>query len=204
MGWLIALAVLVLLGCLPVGISAIYDVSGPLVRLIAGPIRITLFPTKKKDEPKKAKKAKEEKSAVKKQTTAKQPKEEKGGSLTDFLPLLKLATDFLGDFRRKLRVNKLELKLNMAGDDPCDLAVNYGKAWATVGNIMPLLERAFVIKKRDVQVNCDFAGDRTSVYLWLDITITLGRILGLGIRYGFRTLKEFLKIINKRKGGAEK
>ena len=56
MGWLIALAVLVLLGCLPVGISAIYDVSGPLVRLIAGPIRITLFPTKKKDKPKKAKK----------------------------------------------------------------------------------------------------------------------------------------------------
>ena len=64
MCWLIALTVLVLLGCLPVGISAIYDVSGPLVRLIAGPIRITLFPTKKKDKPKKAKKIKKEKPAV--------------------------------------------------------------------------------------------------------------------------------------------
>ena len=204
MGWLIALAILVLLGCLPVGISAIYNVSGPLVRLIAGPIRITLFPTKKKDKPKKTSKPKKVKPAAKKSVNPKQPKEKEGGSLTDFLPLLKLAMDFLGDFRRKLRVNKLELKLCMAGDDPCDLAVNYGKAWAAVGNIIPQLERAFVIKKRDVQVNCDFAGNRTTVYLWLDITITLGRVLCLGIRYGFRALKELLKIINKRKGGAVK
>lgn len=204
MGWLIALAVLVLLGCLPVGVSAIYDAPGPLVRLIAGPIRITLFPAKKKDKPKKEKKTKEKKSVAIKSDAPQQPQEKKGGSLTDFLPLVKVATDFLGDFRRKLRVNMLELKLNMAGGDPCDLAINYGRAWAAVGNIVPQLERLFVIKKRDVQVDCDFVGDRTTIYLRLDITITLGRILSLGIRYGFRALKEFIKIINKRKGGAVK
>ena len=35
MGWLIALGVLVLLALLPLGISARYDASGALVRLIA-------------------------------------------------------------------------------------------------------------------------------------------------------------------------
>ena len=76
----------------------------------------------------------------------------KGGKVTDFLPLVKVALDFLGDFRRKLRIKHLELQLCMAGDDPCDLALNYGKAWAAVGNLIPQLERFFVIKKRDFSV----------------------------------------------------
>ena len=127
---------------------------------------------------------------------------EKGGSLLDFLPLVKVALNFLGDFRRRLRVNRLELKLILAGGDPCDLAVNYGRAWAAVGNLMPQLERLFVIKKRDVEVECDFTASETLVIARLDLTITLGRLLGLAIVYGIRALREFLKLQKKRKGGA--
>ena len=76
----------------------------------------------------------------------KKPKAEKGGSLLDFLPLVKIALDFLGDFRRKLRLDNLYLRLILAGSDPCDLAVNYGRAWAALGNLMPQLEKWFVIK----------------------------------------------------------
>ena len=128
----------------------------------------------------------------------------KGGSILDFLPLVQVALDFLGEFRRKLRVNRLELKLILAADDPCDLAVNYGRAWAAVGNLFPLLERAFVIKKRDVEVECDFTSEETLVIARLDLTITLGRLLSLAVRYGIRALREFLKIKNIRKGGALK
>jgi hypothetical protein len=94
------------------------------------------------------------------------------------------------------------MKLIMAGGDPCDLAINYGKAWAAVGNLMPHLENLFVIKKRDVEVECDFAASDTLIFVHLDITITLGRLLALAVVYGIRALKEFLNIINKRKGGA--
>lgn len=203
MGWWIALAVLLLLGCLPLGISAIYKADGPSVKLLLGPIHYPVFPGKPKEEkPKKEKPKKKEKPAVQKET----PKEEekKGGSFLDFLPLLQIAVDFLGDFRRKLRVKQLELYLCMAGDDPCDLAINYGKAWASVGNIMPILERLFVIKKRDVQVSCDFTATETTLYLRADVTITLGRLLGLLVRYGWRAGKKLLTIMNQRKGGAVK
>lgn len=203
MGWLIALAVILLLGCLPLGASVRYDADGPLVRLIAGPIRIQLFPAKKKAE--KVKKAKEKPEKAKKtENTPTKPKEKKGGKLTDFLPLLQVAVDFLGEFRRKLRVNALKMKLTLAGGDPCDLAVNYGKAWAILGNLIPMLERWFVIKKRDLQVQCDFEGDETRITARLDLTITLGRLLGLAVKYGFRGMREYLKISNKRKGGAVK
>jgi hypothetical protein len=98
----------------------------------------------------------------------------------------------------------LELKLIMAADDPCDLAVNYGRAWAAVGNLLPQLERIFVIKKRDIEVECDFTASQTLVIARLDISITLGRLLSAVVVFAVRALIEFLKIKKKRKGGAEK
>ena len=133
-----------------------------------------------------------------------QEKKEQGGSLLDFLPLVQTVFDFLGDFRRKLRLNHLELKLIMAADDPCDLAVNYGRAWAALGNLLPKLEQWFVIKKRDLEVECDFTASETLIIARLDITITLGRLIGLIVVYAVKAIKEFLSIQKKRKGGAEK
>ena len=205
MGWLIALGILVLLAMTPVGVLAAYNSEGILLRVIAGPVKITILPAKPKEKkPKESasktakKTAKPTKSAAKTEKT-----QEKGGSVTDFLPLLQIVFDFLGEFRRKLRVNCLELKLIMAGGDPCNLAVNYGKAWAAVGNLMTQLERFFVIKKRDVQVECDFTGSQTLIIARLAITITIGRIISMAVRYGIRALRAYLKIVNKRKGGNE-
>ena len=217
MGWLIALGIIVLLAILPLGVSAKYNADGALVKVIAGPIRITLFPRPKKNKAEKTNKEKKEpnQNKPKQEPAQKEPpkaqhavgkpeqaQKEKGGSITDFLPLVKVVLDFLGDFGRKLRVNRLELKLILAGDDPCDLAVNYGRAWAAVGNLMPRLERVFVIKKRDIEVECDFTESKTKVIARLDLTITLGRLLAAVFVFAFRALVEFLKIKNKRKGGA--
>ena len=131
-------------------------------------------------------------------------KPEAGGSWTDFLSLVPVVLDFLGDFVRKLRVNRLELKLVLAGDDPCDLAVNYGRAWTALGNLLPRLERFLVIQKRDLEVECDFTASETTVIAGLDLTITLGRILACVCKFAFHALVEYLKIMKKRKGGAVK
>lgn len=210
MGWLITLGILTLLAVLPLGVSLKYDSDGAAVRLILGPVQITLIPAKDKKKKDKPKKEKKKKTAEKKSDLPEKPqippKEEpgkKGGSWTDFLPLVKTALNFLGDFRRKLRVNRLELKLILAGDDPCDLGLNYGRAWAAVGNLMPQLEKIFVIQKRDVEVACDFTATQTLVIARLDLTITLGRLLAAAVRFAVRALIQFIQIKNKRKGGAK-
>ena len=200
MGWVITLGVLVLLGCLPLGISGIYESSGPVANWLIGPIKIALYPGKNKEKTKSKQKSEE----LSEEQSSATRSEKKGGSFTDFLPLVRIATDFLGDLRRKLRVKQLEMHLCMAGEDPCELGINYGRAWAAVGNLMPQLERFLVIKKRDVQVSCDFTQPKTTIYFRADITITLGRLLGLLLRYGWRACKEYLKIKDKRKGGALK
>ena len=216
MGWLITLGILILLGILPLGVSAIFDEDGPRVRIVAGPLKIQVFPfPQKKKKPAKEKKpessedtsSKQKKQPPKTKANApsnqtKKEKKKSGGPITDFLPLVGVVLKFLDGFRRKLRVNVLELKLIMAADDPCDLAVNYGRAWAAVGNLMPRLERVFVIQKRNIDVECDFTADKTRVLARLDLTITLGRMLGLVFALIGRAGVELIKIVLKRKGGA--
>ena len=200
MGWLIALAVITLLAVLPLGISAQYDADGVQLWVIAGPVRLRLIPGKKKT--KDTEKPKEEAKKKKAEMPAAEKTEKKGGSVTDFIPLVRVVFDFLADFRRKLRVNILELKIVLAGGDPCDLAVNYGKACAAVAALDPQLERFFVIKKKDVRVQCDFEEEKTLIVARLDLTITLGWLIIQLIRHGSRALKELLKIMKLRKGGA--
>ena len=248
MGWWIALAILVGLAILPLGVGVKYNADGVYLAVIAGPIRLKILPARKKDkkpkkekEPKWAKKADpvpvtevpkpesqpapapkpaapaepprqtpqekypnlEKKPAVhKKLPTHISDPEEKGGSWKEFLSLIPVVLDSLRDFRRKLRVNRLEMKLILAADDPCDLAINYGKAWAALGNLWPMLERVFVIQKRDVEVECDFTASKTLVTARMDLTITLGRMLAAVCKFALRALKEYLNIMKKRKGGA--
>ena len=215
MGWLITLGIVLLLAVLPIGVRLRYNSEGIVLKILAGPVKITLLPrTTKKKKEKKKKETKAAKDPAEenlpkppqppKQPKEKKPKAEKGGSLLDFLPLVKTALDFLGDFRRKLRLDNLYLRLILAGDDPCDLAVNYGRAWAAVGNLLPQLEKWFVIKKRDIEVECDFETSQTLVIAHLDLTITLGRLLAAVVRFAVRALIEYLKFRKKRKGGAVK
>lgn len=197
MGWLIAGLILLGLAWLPLGVRCRYDTDGFGAWLLIGPMRFRLYPrrerTKKQEE-----KPKENKISAPKKS-GKATKQKQGGSLKDFLPLLQLAKKFLSDLRRKLRVSRLEMKLIMAGDDPCDLAVNYGRAWAAVGSILPQLERLFVIKKRKIDVDCDFLGEETTIFLWMDMTLTVFRILTLAVPYGVRALREYLKYNDKKK-----
>lgn len=199
------LAVIVLLAILPIGIGARYNDQGATVWACIGPLRIGVYPSKKKPKEKKQKQKKQQKQSKPSPKSAKKdkPKEKSGGSLRDFIPLVEIALDFISEFfTRKLRVKRLELKVTMAGDDPCDLAVNYGRAWAALGNLWPRLEELLIIKKRDVQLQCDFTSSETKIYTCVELTITLGRLVSLAVRYGWKALREYLKIRNLRKGGA--
>lgn len=210
MGWLIALAVFLLIALLPIGAMIRYDSRGFLVRIIAGHFRFTVYPMKKrKKKPEKKPKPAEELPKEQNEETppqtqsSRQPDvETKGGSIRDFLPLLRVVLNLMNQFRKKMRIDYLQLKLILAGEDPCDLAVNYGRAWAAMGNILPMLERLFTIKKRDCEVECDFTAGETLVIARMDVTLRVWQMVSLGAVYGFRLIKELLIFKKKRKGGA--
>lgn len=193
MWWLILAAIITGLLLLPVGIQATYDSEGAAAWLKIGPVPLQLYP----HPPKKSIKGKgaattgfEKKKSVR-----------SGGKATDFFPLAEDLLALLSDLRKNLRVTLLRLKLTLAGGDPCDLALNYAKAWAAVGNLMPRLEQFLRIRKRDVDVQCDFVAEETLVVAECRITITIGRLLAVLISRGFPLFKKIITIQNQRKGG---
>ena len=221
MGWWIFWGILALILLLPIGASIFYDAAGVRVLVITGPIRFTVFPVKKKDKQQEPEKkaeqpkkeappkpqeqpAKETKPALPEAPKPPQAPEEKGGSLTDFLPLVELALKFVGEFFHKtLHIDVLYVKLTMAGDDPADLAISYGRTWEALGNLWPYVDRMFTIRKRDIRVQCDFEATQTLVNARVDITLTLARLLGLVFGYGFRIGVKFLQILFSQKKAAE-
>ena len=195
---LVIFAVLVLIGCIPVGVDARYNAEGVFLAAKIGPFRLQLLPQKPKKKPKKRKQQKKqpEKAPAKAGTQEKKPNPLLSGGVDGLMQLLDLAFDTLGDLRRKLRVNELTLRVLIGGaDDPAKAAMGYGRAWAAIGVITPALERLFVIKKRDIRPALDYTISNTQVDAHLVTTITIGRSLALALRAGIR----FLKILNERK-----
>lgn len=193
---LIALAVIGFLAVIPLGVRLRYDAEGFFCWVLAGPWKLQLCPGKKKT--KKEEEKPEPKPQPEQKTAPSQP-QKKGGSWKRFLPLVQVGLDFLGDLRRKIRVSRMELNLTMAGDDPCDLAVNYGRANAAMGALLAGLNRAFVIKKQKINLGCDFEAEEMTVFARLDVTITLGRAVALLVRYGVRGLRTYLSIAKPTK-----
>lgn len=193
MGWLIAGVLLAVLAFLPLGVRLIYSEADTGISLLIGPLAVALKQSKKK-------KRKKDKAPVKKAA----PQEKKGASLEEFLPLARIAWDFLGELRLRMRVRILQLHLVLGGGDPADLGISYGKACGALAAFEPQLERFVKIKKKDLQIGCDFAAERSTVYARAEVTLTLGRLLFLLGRYGLRVLRAMNKNQNQRKGGRSK
>lgn len=192
--FLIVLGVLFLLAILPLGGAVRYDGGGARAYLVLGPIKLLLYPRKAKESKPKNKKEKKPKIAREKAPEPQsKEKESAGGSVKKFIPFVKLGLSFLNELRWKLRVNRLDLKVVLAAEDPADLALTYAKANAALGSLWPLLEQSLRIRKRNVSVQCDFEAEQTLVFANVKITITLGRTLALAVKYGIRALIQFMK-----------
>ena len=196
---LLVLAVLDFIGCILIGVDVGFD-GEVRVSLKIGFIRVRILPSK----PKQPKKQKKKQPAAKKpaQKPAAAPKKPLfSGDPKELRALLQLGVQTLGDLRRKLRVEVLTLFVYFGGgDDPAKNAIAYGRAWAVIGSITPLLDQLFVIQKRRIEPRFAPQEDKLRVEGRIVLTITIGRALALGIRAGLG----FLRIVsNKKKGDAE-
>lgn len=203
--WMIVLlifAIFFLIGCIPVGVEAAY-----LERIFSLELRVACFSIpilpsnknqkKRKKEPDKTlERSSEKKSAKKKEKPAIFP-----NGKPDLMELLRFACDLLGDLRRKIRLDVLELHVIFGSDaDAAKSAIRYGRAWAWIGALLPMFERIFVIKKRDIGAELDYNNpEKTEIQARLRLTITIGRAISLALHAGIRFLKIYQ---NMKKGGA--
>lgn len=155
----IVLAVLLLLAIallIPIRARVSYD-QGELTALLRfGPLKIPLYPAEKREKGKKEAPPSEdtERAAEKK----KKPgltlsREQIFYSLETLPPILGRA---LGRIGRRLRIAPLKVHVLLAGPDPADTALLYGRLEAALGALLPMLHRVAHIRDQDIRLFPDF------------------------------------------------
>jgi len=209
---LCVLGLILLLCFVPVGVTAEYSADGPLVLAHAGPVRLKLIPKKEKPEdgetPKKKKEKKEKKKKGKTEEAGEteKPKKKLGGMIPMFRELLGLVLPLLTRFKNKLRIRELILHLTVGGfgEDPAKPAILYGRAWAALGKLMPVLLQHFRIEKQSVSADIDFTAEENTIYARAKLTITIGALLRIALHYGIRALIIYIKHTKHTKKGGGK
>ena len=185
----IVILALVLVGLIRAGVQAEYAQNRLEVRLLAGPVKITLFPRKTK-RPKPDKKPKRAKT---KQAKPKKAPPTAGEILALVKQLLPVAIDAAGRLRRKIRIDAFYLDLTVASADPAKAAVNYGRLNGAIGMLWPLVEQNFKVKEWRIRTWVDFTTEHPTLSLRAAVTLTIGQIISLGIRVASRVLPILLK-----------
>lgn len=198
MAWIVTGVLLVLLAVMPIRIMIGYSMQAVSLRLRIGFLTFSILPHKTKAN--KKKKDKETNQSDKPVTThTKQGKNKQKTGVKEYLPILRIVLDLLLRLRSKLVMKQLKFVLILSGDDPCDLAVLYGRTQAAAAVLFGQIESAFHIKKRDIRIECDFTAEKTLLDGFADISIGFGKLLYLAVKYGIMILREYLTILKNKK-----
>ncbi len=189
-GWLILLIVLAalwLISRLRLGGRVHYGPDDLRVAVLVGPARIQVLPAKMKEKHKRAKKPKKPKKE-KKPRKPKPEEAEKPGTAGRLMKLLPVVTEAAGKLLRKIRIDELSLSITWAAADAAAAAIGYGRANALLGMIWPLFDHNFKVKKHSFHVDVDYGLTEPVVVVDAALTMTLGQLLSLGLRYGVKAL----------------
>ena len=191
---LIVLAVLWLVSLIRVGGRVSYGQAGLFVTALAGPFKIQVLPLrpKKEKKPEKAKKPKKKKPPVA-EKHKKEPEEGRPGTLSRLMELLPVVGQVCGALKRKIRIDDLELELIWGGTDPAAAALGYGRANAALGMLWPVLDNNFKVKRHSFQVGLDYGRTEPAAEVRAAVTITVGQIVTLGVRYGIKALVTWIR-----------
>ena len=113
--------------------------------------------------------------------------------------LLPLALEAAGCFRRRLRVDQLELKLTIGAADPGDAAIRYGQANALLGSIWQPLTEAFHVEEGRARVEVDFTAAALVLTGQVSLSLKLYQLLWLGLHFGLRALSTYVNHRNRHK-----
>ena len=104
-----------------------------------------------------------------------------------------------GQVRRKIRVDKLRLKVTVGAEDPADAAMRYGRVNGALGALWGTLNEAFDLRDGRASAVVDFDARTITVYALASLSLKVGQMVWLGLYFGCRALRAFLRVRGRRK-----
>ena len=176
-----ALAAVFLLGGLRVGLRGEYTPETAGAWLRVGPTEFRLFPRQEEKKPDRRKQPRP-------------PFLSRRGLLELGRRLFPLLLEAAGQFRRKLQIDELRLRLVAGAPDPADAALRYGQANALLGGIWQPVTRAFHVKDGRARVELDFDRTEPALYGRVSLSLTVGELAALGLSFGVKALSVLLAV----------
>lgn len=202
---LLVFAVIVLVclivGQLRIGLRARYDAAGLTLFVCAVGLSIQIIPSKHKWT---AKNWRFWKEGRPEKTGGVPPQqstltEQIGGALDYAQQLLPILVDAAGQFKRRLRVDRLRLELIAGSSDPADAAILYGYANAVLGTFWGALAETFHVQDGDARVRLSFEAEAITILADITMSLKLGQILYLSLYFGRNSLRAVLSVRSQRK-----
>lgn len=187
---IIILLVFLLIALLRVGAALRLEDGTLYLKIVAGPIKLQILPKTKesakkpKDEGKKKEPKKKKKKEKKKETGDEGGEKEKKKfpiTLELITSILSAVADLLGRFRRKLSIDKLTLHYTVASADPYSAAMTFGYASMAVNALVPVLDRTFKIKDRDIGAAVDFNSKENIIFADVQLTLAIWEIIYIAL-----------------------
>jgi len=161
----IILVILVLIAFLRFAIIIEYNETGLQYWGKAGFIKFNISNVDKEKKVKRKKEIKKQEDSIKKQLMP--------GSFSEFMDILKVIRNILDRLRRRLLIKQLTIHYVSAGEDPAATALKFGTANVVFNTVIPLLEKFFRIKRKDLSASADFNTVEQKIYLKAVISLAV-------------------------------
>ena len=182
-----------------------YTASGALLRAGLGPFGFTLFhaslPT---SDPKTRRAAKKAGRRERKRSEREAEAKERGAALELFWDIFDMFLEVSSRFKRKLRIDLIQLHITWGAADPADAAIGYGRAQGVLHTILPLLEVNFKVKETAATIDIDYTLEKPTVYAKVACSLTMMQAITLGVYAGRKALKGYLRHRRHNKQKKEK
>lgn len=198
LGLLALLAVILLI---PAKVRFTYDRGDLELLLCFGPVKLKLFPRPEKPEeaPDENRKKKPKKPKKEKEQNEQQEKGEKDKpkitreqilyALETLPPILLRALKRTG---RRIRIQPFKVYLLVAGPDPADTALLYGKLEGALGALLPALDQTVKTREEDIRLFLDFTEPGMDCIADVGAALRPWDLVSVGVRAAGSLLKWYL------------
>lgn len=179
---LLLILALILLLQIPVRVRFSYGQGDLTLRLRFGPVKIQLFPRpEQSEEPKKQppEKPKKEKKEKPEKPKGKINREQIFYALEKLPPILGRALRRTG---RSIRLEPLKVYVLVAGYDPADTGLLYGRLTAALAAGLPVLRQTVRIRDEDIRLYLDFTEQQTDCIADVGLVLRPWSLAAAGVR----------------------
>lgn len=179
--WLWILLALLVLFLMPAWLYVDYADETTYLRVGFCGIRVTVLPKRKKRRKKK--------NAMLPRTQKKRTIQSVYASAKRYFPLVKASMELIPDVMHQIVIDELKVYVTLSDDDPADLALHYGQAWAAIGWLVGCITNLFRLRRQDVRPIIDQKSENFSLQASVKVRVSLWRACWVGIRF----LKRYLQ-----------